>query len=102
MIMLIVNSAAALVAMWVSICATNRMSRRTPLQIRLAYILMGVGSLAALLAPGMSERTYGWAETLTMLLIALLGTASHYYWASLREKNKANYHHSGRPADRKH
>jgi len=54
--LILFNSAAAIVALWSSICATNHMSRKTPLAIRLAFILIGVGAAAALLAPGYLGR----------------------------------------------
>jgi hypothetical protein len=50
------NSAAALVVLWSSVCALSHMNRHTRFDIRIAYILMGVGALAVLLAPGYLER----------------------------------------------
>ena len=73
--LILFNSAAAIVALWSSICATNHMSRKTPLAIRLAFILIGVGAAAALLAPGYLERAPTNAELLLVTGVALLAVA---------------------------
>lgn len=68
----VLNSLAAIVALWSSICATNHMSRKTPLVIRVAFILIGVGAAAALLSPGYLGRTPTNAELLLVTGVALL------------------------------
>lgn len=73
--LILFNSAAAIVALWSSICATNHMSRKTPLAIRLAFILIGVGAAAALLAPGYLGRAPTNAELLLVTGVALLAVA---------------------------
>ena len=73
--LILFNSAAAIVALWSSICATNHMSRKTPLAIRLAFILIGVGAAAALLALGYLERAPTNAELLLVTGVALLAVA---------------------------
>jgi len=69
------NSIASLVALWSSICATNHMCRTTPLPIRLAFILIGVGAAASLLAPGYLGRAPTNAELLLVTGFALLAVA---------------------------
>lgn len=69
------NSIAALIALWSSICATNHMCRTTPLAIRVAFILIGVGSAASLLAPGYLGRAPTNAELLLVTGIAMLAVA---------------------------
>lgn len=73
--LILFNSSAAIVALWSSICATNHMSRKTTLAIRLAFILIGVGSAAALLAPGYLGRAPTNAELLLVTGVALLAVA---------------------------
>ena len=73
--LILFNSAAAIVALWSSICATNHMSRKTPLAIRLAFILIGVGAAAALLAPSYLGRAPTNAELLLVTGVALLAVA---------------------------
>jgi uncharacterized membrane protein YfcA len=71
------NSTAALVVLWSSVCALSHMTRHTRFDIRIAYILMGVGALAVLLAPGYLGRM---PEPGMMLLAwgaALLCIANH-------------------------
>jgi CHASE2 domain-containing sensor protein len=72
---ILVNSVAAVAAIWSSICATNRMRRTTPLGVRVAYILIGVGAAASLLAPGYLGRAPTSAELLLVLGVALLAAA---------------------------
>ncbi|GEM_PF-2501937 len=71
-VVVVMNSVAAIVALWSSICATNHMSRKTPLLIRVAFILIGVGAAAALLSPGYLGRTPTNAELLLVTGVALL------------------------------
>lgn len=82
--LILFNSAAAIVALWSSICATNHMSRKTPLAIRLAFILIGVGAAAALLAPGYLGRAPTNAELLLVTGVALLAVADRRRRHSLR------------------
>lgn len=66
------SSAWALVALWSSICALNVMTRATPVIARLAYILLGVGACAVLLAPGYLNRAPSWAELFLVSGVAAL------------------------------
>ncbi len=66
------NTVAGLVVLWSAICATNHMSLSTPWVIRLAYILVGVGAGAVVLAPGYLNRAPTVAELLLVSGMALL------------------------------
>lgn len=72
MLFILVNSLSALVVIWSSLCATNRMSGDTPWPIRLSFILVGVGAAAALLAPGYLGRAPSDGELLLIAGLALL------------------------------
>lgn len=69
------NTVAGLGVLWSAICATNRMSLATPWVIRLAYILVGVGAGAVVLAPGYLNRVPTVAELLLVSGMALLTLA---------------------------
>lgn len=71
-ILISVNTVAALWVIWSSICAANFMSLRTPWLVRLAYLLLGVGAAAALLAPGYLNRAPTFAELLLVIGLAML------------------------------
>lgn len=66
------SSAWALVALWSAICALNAMSRATSNLVRLAYVLLGVGACAVLLAPGYLNRAPSWAELFLVSGVAAL------------------------------
>ena len=67
-----INSTAAIVVLWSSVCALTHMGWHTRFDIRLAYILLGVGSVAVLLAPGYLGRTPTVSEMLLVYGAALL------------------------------
>lgn len=71
------SSAWALVALWSSICALNVMTRATPVTARLAYILLGVGAGAVLLAPAYLGRTPSAAELLLVTGLSALAGFHH-------------------------
>ena len=71
-ILVCVNTAAGMAVLWSAICATNRMSLATPWVIRLAYILVGVGACAVVLAPGYLNRAPTVAELPLVSGMALL------------------------------
>jgi len=56
------SSTLAVISLWSAICALNAMSRATSNLVRLAYILLGVGACAVLLAPGYLNRAPSGAE----------------------------------------
>lgn len=74
-ILVCLNTVTGMVVLWSAICATNRMSLATPWVIRLAYILLGVGAAAALLAPSYLNRVPTVAELLLVSGMALLALA---------------------------
>lgn len=74
-ILIALNTIAALWVIWSSICAANFMSLKTPFLVRCAYLLLGVGAAAALLAPGYLHRAPTFAELLLVLGLALLSMA---------------------------
>lgn len=67
-----VNTLAGAVVVWSAICATNHMSLSTPWAVRVAYILLGVGAGAVVLAPGYLNRAPTVAELLLVSGMALL------------------------------
>lgn len=71
-VLITINSIASLAVLWVVVCATNNMGRRTPFTIRLAFILLGLAAMATLLAPGYLDRTPTISEALFTLGIATL------------------------------
>lgn len=71
-ILVCLNTVTGMVVLWSAICATNRMSLATPWAIRLAYILVGVGAGAVVLAPGYLNRAPTVAELLLISGMALL------------------------------
>lgn len=66
------NTVAATIVLWSSVCAANHMTRKTPLAIRAAFILVGVGAAAALLSPGYLNRVPTSAEMLLITGMAAL------------------------------
>ena len=74
-ILVCLNTLAGMVVIWSAICATNRMSLATPWVIRLAYILVGVGAGARVLAPGYLNQVPTVAELLLVSGMALLALA---------------------------
>jgi len=72
MLLIAVNSVFALIVLWSSLCATDRMSPCTPWPIRVSFILTGVGAAAALLAPGYLGRAPSDGELLLIAGVALL------------------------------
>lgn len=66
------SSTLAVVSLWSAICALNAMSRATSNLIRAAYILLGVGACAVLLAPGYLNRAPSGAELLLVSGVAAL------------------------------
>ena len=75
-IQIFINSIAAIMVLWSSICALTHMSWHTRLDIRLAYILLGVGSAAVLIAPGYLGSTPSASEMLLVYGAALLCMAN--------------------------
>lgn len=73
MVQIGINSIACLVILWSVICATNNMSFRTKTTLRLAFVLLGIGALAALISPVYSGRPPTYAESAMCLGIAILG-----------------------------
>lgn len=71
-----INSSAAIVVLWSSVCALTHMGWKTRFDIRLAYILLGVGSVAVLLAPGYLGRTPAVSDMLLVYGAALLCLAN--------------------------
>lgn len=71
-ILISLNSVAGIVVLWSAICATNRMCLSTPWAVRLAFILVGVGAGAVVLAPGYLGRAPTEAELLLVSGMALL------------------------------
>lgn len=89
------NTLAALVALWSSICATNHMRRVTPVAIRVAFILIGVGAAASLLAPGYLGRPPTNAELLLVTGIATLAVADRRRRHSRRLGREVTVRRSG-------
>ena len=71
-----INTAASIWVLWSSICAANFMSLKTPALVRVAYILLGVGAAASLMAPGYLQRPPTLAELLLVCGMALLTVAN--------------------------
>lgn len=71
-----INTAASIRVLWSSICAANFMSLKTPLLVRVAYILLGVGAAASLMAPGYLQRPPTLAELPLVCGMALLTVAN--------------------------
>lgn len=69
------NTLTGMAVVWSAICTTNRMTRTTPWTIRLAYILVGVGAGAVVLAPGYLDRAPTVAELLLISGMALLAVS---------------------------
>lgn len=72
MVLIGINSIACFGVIWSVLCATNNMSRRTPTTLRLAFILLGIGAFASLLAPAFLHRAPTPAETALCLGVAIL------------------------------
>ena len=72
----VINTAASIWVLWSSICAANFMSLKTPALVRVAYILLGVGAAASLMAPGYLGRPPTLAELLLVCGMALLTVAN--------------------------
>lgn len=71
-LMTAMNTVASTIVLWSAICATNHMCRQTTFLVRAAYIMLGVGAAAVLLAPGYLGRPPTWAELLLICGLALL------------------------------
>ncbi len=72
-LMIAISTFASLVVLWTSICTINHMTRRTPITIRAAYILIGVGAAGVLLVPVYFHRPQTPAEMLLIAGTAILG-----------------------------
>lgn len=70
-----INTLGSLTVLWSSICATNYMSLKTSVIVRLAYIVLGVGAAASLLTPGYLGRAPTIAELALVCGMALLTMA---------------------------
>lgn len=68
----IMNSTAALIVIWGSMCALNGMCRSSSMVLRVAHICLAVGSAAVLLAPYYLHREPTPAELLMVYGAAVL------------------------------
>ena len=66
------NSMLALTVLWTSLCAINEMNRRTSFMRRVAFILLGTGGLASVLAPFYLHRVPTATELLLVTAVAVL------------------------------
>lgn len=71
-LVIIVNTAVSLAALWFTICALNVMTPRTRAAIRLAYILIGIGVAGSLLAPFFHARPPTWPEVVLIAGVCVL------------------------------
>lgn len=66
------STVLALVTLLSTICVINQMDRKTPFLRRLAFIVLGTGSAAMLVAPTYLQRPPALSEILLLLALALL------------------------------
>jgi len=71
-VLILLNTIVSTIVLWSSICATNRMTPRTPHLIRLAFVLLGAGAAATLLTPAYLNRVPTAPELLMMVGVASL------------------------------
>ena len=91
----LVNTLLGVIVLWSCICAANHMSMSTPWAIRCAYVFLGVGAAAALLAPGYLHRTPTVAELFLVAGTALLSVTDRRRYARRLSGGQA----ARRPAD---
>lgn len=91
-ILISLNTLTGMAVVWSAICAANHMSGSTPWVIRVAYILVGVGAGAVVLAPGYLDRAPTVAELLLISGMALLAVADRRrrYSRRLSRERKMN------------
>lgn len=68
----VVNSTAALIVIWGSMCALNGMCKESSTVLRVAHIFLAVGAAAVLLAPHYLNRDPSAAELLMVYGAAVL------------------------------
>lgn len=69
---LVLSTSLALVTLWTTICVVNHMNRKTPFIRRLAFVLLGTGAAAMVIAPVYLNRSPTISEMLVLLALALL------------------------------
>lgn len=75
--------------MWLAVCALNKMNDRTNLAIRLSYIMLGTGALAACIGPYFNRP-------ITVGDLLLLGAVATMGVADRRRKSNASSQNSDR------
>lgn len=86
-VFLTVNSLTALIAIWGSVCALNKMKVSSSTALRAAHILLAVGAASVLLAPYFQGRGPTTAELLLVYGAAVLtsrGAFKRFFRYSLR------------------
>lgn len=71
-VLLAINSVAAIIVIWGSVCSLNRMCCSSSMLLRVAHICMAVGAAAVLLAPHYLGRGPSAAELLMLYGAAVL------------------------------
>jgi len=69
---IVLSTALALVILLSTICVINHMDRKTPFLRRLAFVLLGTGAAAMMVAPAYLQRPPSLSEILLLLALALL------------------------------
>lgn len=66
------NGVMSSVIVWSTVCTLNAMDRRTGFWRRLAYVMMGTGALASVLAPLYLQRPPTATELLLVTAVSIL------------------------------